>query len=57
MEKLLTKQEVANYLQVSVKTVDRMRNYKANKLKSFKSKGTVRFDSKDVEDFKNKNKS
>jgi len=57
VEKLLTKQEVANYLQVSVKTVDRMRNYKANKLKSFKSKGTVRFDSKDVEDFKNKNKS
>jgi len=57
MEELLTKQEVANHLQVSVKTVDRMRNRKTNKLKCIKINGTVRFDPRDVDNFINKHKS
>jgi|GEM_PF-1280590 len=52
MEKILTKQDVAKYLKVSTKTVDRMINHKTNKLKSFKiNNGTVRIKESDFNEF------
>lgn len=57
MDKLLTKQDVAKFMQVSVKTVDRCRNRKINKLKCLRVSGTVRFRQLDVDDFLNKHQS
>ena len=57
MEVLLSKQDVAKLMKVSVKTIDRFRDLKTNKLKYLKIKGTVRFRQLDVDDFLNKHKS
>jgi len=56
MDKLLSKQDVAKLMKVSVKTIDRFRDLKTNKLKYLKIKGTVRFRQLDVDDFLNKHK-
>ena len=56
MEVLLSKQDVAKLMKVSVKTIDRFRNRKTNRLKCLKVSGTVRFERKDVDDFINKHK-
>ncbi len=56
MEVLLSKQDVAKLMKVSVKTIDRFRDLKTNKLKYLKIKGTVRFRQLDVDDFLNKHK-
>ncbi len=56
MEVLLSKQDVAKLMKVSVKTIDRFRNRKTNRLKCLKISGTVRFERKDVDDFINKHK-
>ena len=56
MDKLLSKQDVAKLMKVSVKTIDRFRDLKTNRLKCLKVSGTVRFERKDVDDFINKHK-
>ena len=56
MEVLLSKQDVAKLMKVSVKTIDRFTNRKTNRLKCLKVSGTVRFERKDVDDFINKHK-
>ena len=57
MDNLLTKRDVAKIMRVSVKTVDRFRNRKTNRLKCLKVSGTVRFERQDVDDFIKKHKS
>ena len=57
MDNLLTKRDVAKIMRVSVKTVDRFRNRKTNRLKCLKVSGTVRFERNDVDDFIKKHKS
>ncbi len=57
MEVLLSKQDVAKLMKVSVKTIDRFRNRKTNRLKCLKVSGTVRFERQDVDDFIKKHKS
>ena len=57
MEVLLTKKDVAKIIGVSVKTIDRFRNRKTNRLKCLKVSGTVRFERNDVDDFIKKHKS
>ena len=57
MDNLLTKRDVAKIMRVSVKTIDRFRNRKTNRLKCLKVSGTVRFERNDVDDFIKKHKS
>lgn len=47
--KLLTKRETADFLRVSERTLDRLRQSKL--IKSVKVRGGVRFEQKDVEKF------
>ncbi len=48
-EQLMTKQEVADYLQVSIRTVERL--IKAGKLTAYKIQTNIRFKKADVEDY------
>jgi excisionase family DNA binding protein len=48
-EQLLTKSEVADYLQVSVRTVERM--IKAGKLKAYKFQTNVRLKKEEVDSY------
>ena len=56
MNNLLSKKDVAKFMSVSVKTIDRYRDLKTNKLKCLIINGTVRFRQLDVDDFLNKHK-